>query len=93
MRKVRHALRTPQNEPAWTVSQSHYPARLAGPPVVQLCPSDEDDNNGTSKRLEKEQNTIRDGGSTELHAAYNVHTAHTVYTVDTVDMAYAVDIV
>ena len=32
------------------------------------------------------RNTIRDGGSTALYAAYTVDTIVTVYTVDTVDM-------
>ena len=32
-----------------------------------------------------QKNTITDGGSTALYAAYTVDTVDTVYTVDTVD--------
>ena len=37
---------------------------------------------------DKDRNTIRDGGSTTLYAAYTVYTA---YIIDTVDMVYTVD--
>ena len=38
----------------------------------------------------RKKNTIRDGGSTALYAAYTIYT---VYTVDTVDMVYTGDMV
>ena len=36
--------------------------------------------------VNNKRNTIRDGGSTALYAAYTVDTVVTVYTVYTVDM-------
>ena len=44
----------------------------------------------------EEKNTILDGGSTELKAAYTVDTVDMVYNVDmvyTVDLAHTIDIV
>ena len=44
------------------------------------------------KRVDN-KNTIKDGGSTALFAAYTVDNVDTVYTVDTVDMVDTVDII
>ena len=41
----------------------------------------------------KDENTIRDGGSTAPYAAYTVDTVDTVDTVCTVDIVYTVDMV
>ena len=44
-------------------------------------------------RTPKLKNTIRDGGSTSLYAAYTVDTVdtvHMIYTVDTVDTVYTI---
>ena len=40
-----------------------------------------------------QKDTISDGGSTALYAAYTVDTVATVYTVDTVDMVYTANMV
>ena len=39
------------------------------------------------------KDTIRDGGSTALYAAYTVDTVDSVDTVYTVDMVYTIDMV
>ena len=46
--------------------------------------------NGPKRTENINKNTIRDGGSTALYAAYTVGT---VYTVDNVDMVYTADMV
>ena len=44
------------------------------------------------KRVDN-KNTIQDGGSTALFAAYTVDTVYTVYTVYTVDIVNTVDMI